>query len=64
MKLQNLTELQNTRRKLADLEELIARKERSPGGSPAREFSLESMKAMARKLQSEIDEYLRAHQTA
>jgi hypothetical protein len=64
MRLRDDNELENTRRKLAGLLDLIEKKvERGPR-SPAHEWSLESMKEMARQLKAEIDEYERSHQTA
>jgi len=63
MRLANENELLNTRSKLSALEALIRKKETSPTESPARELSLESMRRMAGKLRSEIEEYERAHQT-
>lgn len=64
MKLQNEIELQNTRRKLSALEELIAAKANSPDVSAVREIALQGMKSTAQKIRSEIDEYERTHQTA
>lgn len=64
MKLQNEVELQNTRRKLSALEELLAAKEKANERSSAHEFSLQGMKATAQKLRAEIEEYERSHQIA
>jgi hypothetical protein len=65
MKLQNEIELQNTRRKLAALEELMAAKDNeAPAAPAARQLTLQSMKSMAQKLRAEIEEYERTHQTA
>jgi hypothetical protein len=64
MKLQNDTELQNTRRKLSALEELMAAKDKAPESSAAREFAVQGMKSMAQKLRAEIEEHERTHQTA
>lgn len=64
MKLQNEIELENTRRKLAELQAMISTKENSPTRGPAYEISLESMRALAQKLEAEIAEYQRAHQPA
>jgi hypothetical protein len=63
-KLRNETELENTRRKLASLVELIAVKEGSASPAPARDWSLESMRRLAGQLRSEIEEYEASHQTA
>ncbi|HZL36533.1 MAG TPA: type II toxin-antitoxin system HicB family antitoxin [Tepidisphaeraceae bacterium] len=57
-------EMKNTRRKLAELEALIQKKQSSATRGPAYELSLESMQSMARKLSAEIAEYQRAHQPA
>jgi len=64
MKLQNEIELQNTRRKLSALQELIALKEKGPGTSAAHEIALQGMKSTEMKLLAEIEEYERTHQTA
>lgn len=64
MKLQNEIELQNTRRKLSALEELIAAKTNSSDVSAARKIALQGMKSTAQKLRAEIEEYERTHQTA
>jgi hypothetical protein len=64
MKLQNDTELENTRKKLARLKELIEQKDRTSTRLASHDLSLESMKAMADKLAVEIREYERSHQTA
>jgi hypothetical protein len=64
MRLQNETELENTRRKLAALTSLILKKEQSAPMTPAADWSLETMRAAARQLRAEIEEYERAHQTA
>ena len=64
MKLQNDVELENTRRKLAALKSLMQSKEGSASGSPATDWSLESMRRFAMQLQAEVEEYERAHQTA
>jgi hypothetical protein len=63
MKLQNDIELENTRRKLSRLRQLISQKERA-AHSAGHDISVESMKAMAEKLVAEIHEYERTHQTA
>ncbi len=64
MKLRNEIELQNTRRKLAALEDLISAKELKAEVTSSREFSLQGMKTTAQKLRAEIEEYVRTHQTA
>jgi hypothetical protein len=64
MKLKNEIELENTRRKLASLEQLIAAKVAGPPQSKAHEWSLETMQSLARKLRAEIEEYEKTHQTA
>jgi hypothetical protein len=64
MKLKTDVEAANTQRKLAELEKLIQKRERSTGDAPAHELSLESMRRFAKKLRSEIEEYERSHQTA
>jgi hypothetical protein len=61
-RLKNEQELQNTRRKLSRLLELIAKKEQFPTGSHASEISMESMKRFAAQLRAEIEEYEQAHQ--
>lgn len=61
-RLKNEQELQNTRRKLSRLLELIAKKEQSPTGSQASDMSTESMKRFAAQLRAEIEEYEQAHQ--
>ncbi|MCY2950721.1 MAG: hypothetical protein NTU53_01940 [Planctomycetota bacterium] len=62
MKLQNEQELENTRRKLTELEALIARNAGKPNRTPISDLSLQSMKQMATKLRAEILEYEQAHQ--
>jgi hypothetical protein len=63
MKLRTELELENSRRKLADLERLIQRREESSGSDAAHDLSLESMRHFAVKLRAEIAEYQIAHQS-
>ena len=64
MALRNDIELENTRRKLAGLEELIAKRRNEPDAGESRAISLETMNRRAQKLRLEIQEYERKHQTA
>ena len=64
MKLKSDIEFANSRRKLLQLEKLIQKREQSSDDSPAHELSLESMRQFAQKLQTEIKEYEKQHQTA
>jgi|SRR5579884_1636738 len=57
MRLKNEQELVNSKRKLALLREHIERKERSPSDSPGYEWSLESLRSFADKMNSEILDY-------
>jgi hypothetical protein len=57
MRLANDEQLSNTRRKLANVEEMIRRHQQAPSSHPAREDSLRSLRAFACQLQGEIAEY-------
>jgi hypothetical protein len=62
MRIKSENEFDNSQRKLSSLLKLIEKKERSSPDSAARELSLESMRMMAKKIQTELQEYERAHQ--
>jgi hypothetical protein len=64
MKLRDKKELANSQRKLAELEQLIQKREHSSDPSPAHGLSLETMRHFASKLRAQIEEYQRSHQTA
>lgn len=63
MTLRNEIELENTRRKLSKLEQLIEQKVKAVERSSAYEISLKSMRATAEKLRLEILQYEASHQT-
>ena len=62
MRLKNEHELHNSQRKLAELLRLIEAKQNSPADSAAHQLSLDSMKRMAERIRSEIEEYERTGQ--
>lgn len=64
MKLANDKELENTRRKLFELEALMADKEAAVVKGPAHDAALRGMRRFADKLRAEITEYEQAHQRA
>ena len=63
MTLRDEIELQNTRRKLSKLEQLIDEKVKAVDRTSAYEISLKSMRATAEKLRREILQYEESHQT-
>ena len=60
MKLRNETAL--SQRKLTELLKLIEKKQELPAATPAHKLSLDSMRRMAERLRSEIEEYEKARQ--
>jgi hypothetical protein len=64
MRLKNDREFENSQRKLTELLKRIDAKERAQSLSQAHALSLESMRFMAKRLRTEVEEYERAHQTS
>jgi hypothetical protein len=64
MTLQNDTQLRNTRRKLAELQALLQRKEQPPPVNAAHQWAIEGLRRWERKLMDEIRQYEAMHQRA
>ena len=64
MTLQNDTQLENTRRKLSELQALLREKAESPPLNAAHDWAVEGLKRWERKLLEEIHEYEAMHQRA